>query len=78
VLVGLARRGALTRRGLVTGAFGVVYGLARIVCEFFRDPDPNLEKLGHGLTMGMVLSAPMVIIGLGVIAWSLSPRRTSA
>ena len=50
----------------MTGAFGVVYGVARIVCEFFRDPDPNLEGLGHGLTMGMVLSAPMIVIGLAV------------
>ncbi|HXT07841.1 MAG TPA: prolipoprotein diacylglyceryl transferase [Roseiarcus sp.] len=77
VLLALARRGGLTRRGLVTGAFGVIYGLARIFCEFFRDPDPNLEKLGHGLTMGMVLSAPMVVIGLGVIVWSLRANRTS-
>ena len=77
VLLVLARRGGLTRRGLITGVFGVIYGLARIFCEFFRDPDPVLEKLGHGLTMGMVLSAPMVIVGLGVVAWSLSPRRAS-
>jgi phosphatidylglycerol:prolipoprotein diacylglycerol transferase len=73
----IARRGGLTRRGLLTGAFGVIYGLARIFCEFFRDPDPYLERLGGGLTMGMVLSAPMVAIGLGVIVWSLrgSPAR---
>jgi phosphatidylglycerol:prolipoprotein diacylglycerol transferase len=73
----LARRGGLTRRGLMTGAFGVIYGLARIFCEFFRDPDPNLEKLSGGLTMGMVLSAPMIVIGLGVIAWSLRARETA-
>jgi phosphatidylglycerol:prolipoprotein diacylglycerol transferase len=78
VLMILARRGALMRRGLVTGAFGVVYGLARIVCEFFRDPDPYLEKLGHGLTMGMVLSAPMVVSGAAVIVWSLGGSRARA
>ena len=71
VLWMLVRRGGLTRRGLVTGAFGVIYGLARIVAEFFRDPDPVLEQLGHGLTMGMALSAPMVVIGLIFIAHSL-------
>ncbi len=64
----LVRRGGLTRRGLVTGAFGVIYGLARIAAEFFRDPDPALEQLGGGLTMGMALSAPMVIVGLLIIA----------
>ena len=67
----LTRRGGLQRRGLVTGAFGVCYGLARIVSEFYRDPDPDLEKLSHGLTMGMVLSAPMVVIGAAIIFWSL-------
>jgi phosphatidylglycerol---prolipoprotein diacylglyceryl transferase len=74
----IARRGGLKRPGLVTGAFGVIYGLARIFSEFFRDPDPYLEKLGHGLTMGMALSAPMVVIGLGVIVWSLGRSRTRA
>ena len=63
--------GALRRPGLISGAFGALYGLARIFCEFFRDPDPRLEELGGGLTMGMVLSAPLVIIGLGLMAWSL-------
>ena len=74
----LARRGGLTRRGLLTGAFGVFYGIARIVCEFFRDPDPNLEQLGHGLTMGMVLSAPMIVIGLTFVVWSFQTRRAPA
>ena len=37
--------------------------LARIFCEFFRDPDPRLEDLGGGLTMGMLLSAPLIVIG---------------
>jgi len=78
LLYGLARSGGLARRGLVTGAFGVVYGAARIICEFYRDPDPNPLGLGGNLTMGMVLSAPMVIIGLAVIGWSLKRGPTPA
>jgi phosphatidylglycerol---prolipoprotein diacylglyceryl transferase len=70
ILWALTRRGGLQSCGLVTGAFGVVYGTSRIICEFFRDPDPNLEALGGGLTMGMLLSAPMVLIGLGLILWA--------
>jgi phosphatidylglycerol---prolipoprotein diacylglyceryl transferase len=73
-----ARFGALRRPGLLAGAFGVLYGLARIFCEFYRDPDPRLEDLGGGLTMGMVLSAPLVIIGLGLIGWSLRKVRGGA
>ena len=45
-------------------------GLGRIASEFFREPDPQLEALAHGLTMGMVLSAPMIVIGLWLIVRS--------
>jgi phosphatidylglycerol:prolipoprotein diacylglycerol transferase len=71
ILCFATRLGALRRRGLISGAFGALYGSARIFCEFYRDPDPRLEDLGGGLTMGMVLSAPLVIIGVGLMAWSL-------
>ena len=77
VLFALARWGALRRPGLIAGAFGVLYGAARIASEFFREPDPRLEDIGRGLTMGMVLSAPMIVIGLGLIAVSLSGKRSS-
>ena len=78
ILAAAARGGALRRPGLIAGGFGVLYGLARIASEFFRDPDPVLEDLGHGLTMGMALSAPMIAIGLGLIAWSLRVREAPA
>jgi len=72
VLLAIAIRfGALKRPGLVTGLFSLGYGLARIFCEFFREPDPDLEKLANGLTMGMALSLPMVLIGIALIAISL-------
>ena len=57
ILYALAQNGALRRPGLLTGVFAIVYGAARIFSEFFREPDPRLEDLGRGLTMGMVLSA---------------------
>jgi phosphatidylglycerol:prolipoprotein diacylglycerol transferase len=63
--------GALRRPGVITGVFAIVYGAARIFSEFFREPDPRLEELGRGLTMGMVLSLPLIVAGLGVLAWSL-------
>ena len=71
-LLGLCiRAGALKRRGLVLGMFMVGYGIARNIGELFREPDPQLEKLAHGLTMGMVLSWPMILIGVVVIAHAL-------
>ncbi|MCP1337478.1 prolipoprotein diacylglyceryl transferase [Futiania mangrovi] len=62
------RREALERPGLVTGVFLIGYGLSRIVVETVREPDAHigyLVPLGWtGVTMGMVLSLPMVLIGL--------------
>lgn len=56
--------GALRRPGLVTGLFCAGYGVARIICEFFREPDPQLGFLFGDATMGMVLSLPLIAIGL--------------
>lgn len=78
ILSAATRAGALKRPGLIAGGFGVLYGIARIIAEFFRDPDPRLEDLGHGLTMGMLLSAPMILIGLGLMLWSARDREARA
>ena len=61
------RFGALKRPGLVTGLFGSGYGFARIACELFREPDPQLGFLFGGATMGMLLSLPLIAIGLVLI-----------
>lgn len=65
------RMGALRRPGLVIGLFAVGYGIARIACEFFREPDPQLGFLFGGATMGMLLSLPMIAVGLVFIFWAL-------
>jgi phosphatidylglycerol:prolipoprotein diacylglycerol transferase len=71
ILALLARSGAYRRPGLVTGVFGAGYALSRIFCEFFREPDPQLGFLFGGFaTMGMLLSLPMLAIGLLLIARS--------
>jgi len=67
----LVRSGALKRRGLVTGAFAVGYGVARITCEFFREPDAQLGFLWGGLTMGMLLCIPLILAGTAVLAFAL-------
>jgi phosphatidylglycerol:prolipoprotein diacylglycerol transferase len=63
----LLRAGALKRPGLVIGCFAVGYSMARIACEFFREPDPQLGFLWGGLTMGMLLSVPLLLTGLAFI-----------
>jgi phosphatidylglycerol:prolipoprotein diacylglycerol transferase len=74
VLALAARAGAFQRPGLVAGIFGTCYGLARIICEFFREPDPQLGFLFGGATMGMVLSVPVIVIGLILIGLSTRQR----
>jgi phosphatidylglycerol---prolipoprotein diacylglyceryl transferase len=71
ILAVMIRMGALKRPGLVLGSFILIYGIARIIGEHFREPDPQLGFLWRGLTMGMLLSVPMVIVGtiMVVMAW---------
>jgi phosphatidylglycerol:prolipoprotein diacylglycerol transferase len=66
----LVRGGALKRPGTIIGAFAVIYGLARITAEMFREPDPQLGFLYGGMTMGMLLSVPMIVAGIGFILWA--------
>jgi phosphatidylglycerol---prolipoprotein diacylglyceryl transferase len=62
----------LKRPGFVAGAFVAWYGLARILVEFFREPDRQLGYLSGGwLTMGMMLSLPMVLAGV----WAMATAR---
>ncbi len=69
---------ALARPGLVTGVFGIGYGLSRILVEFFREPDPQIGYIAGGwLTMGMVLSLPLVLAGAGFVAASRRRRATT-
>lgn len=67
----LIRGGALKRPGLIIGAFAVVYALARSFCEFFREPDAQLGFLWGGATMGMLLSVPLFLAGVGFIVYAM-------
>ena len=61
--------------GFVCGAFVAGYGTARIFVEFFREPDQQIGYLmGGWLTMGMVLSAPMVLAGI----WAMTTAKPAA
>ncbi len=63
--------------GVVSGTFLLCYGLARFTVEFFRQPDANRGFIAFDwMTMGQLLSLPMILAGLALIAWGLkqSPR----
>jgi len=67
----LVRSGALKRPGVVTAIFFIGYGVARSICEFFREPDVQLGFLwGSGwLTMGMLLCIPLILAGIVLLAF---------
>jgi phosphatidylglycerol---prolipoprotein diacylglyceryl transferase len=71
ILALMIRAGALKRPGLILGSFIAIYGMMRIIGEFFREPDPQLGFLWGGLTMGMLLSVPMIVAGAIIIVASL-------
>lgn len=52
------------RRGLLTGVFLTGYGLARIFAECYREPDSFLGYFAGFLTMGQILSFPVLAFGL--------------
>ncbi len=62
----------LRRPRFTCGAFVAGYACCRIFAEFFREPDPQLGYLyGGWLTMGMVLSVPMLLVGV----WAMASAR---
>ncbi|PJG85247.1 prolipoprotein diacylglyceryl transferase [Conservatibacter flavescens] len=61
--------------GSVAGLFLFFYGLFRFIVEFFREPDPQLGLyFGQHISMGQILSTPMIIGGLAIIFWAYKAR----
>jgi phosphatidylglycerol:prolipoprotein diacylglycerol transferase len=57
--------------GAVSGLFLLCYGLFRFAVEFVREPDVQLGYLAFGwVTMGQVLSLPMILLGIGLLWWA--------
>ena len=83
------RKGWLSHPGRTAGLFFAGYGAARFVVEFVRQPDAQFVSDGNplglawhvggfGLTMGQILSLPMIIVGLWFIARSRHARASAA
>jgi phosphatidylglycerol:prolipoprotein diacylglycerol transferase len=65
----------LRRPGLVTGLFGIWYGFSRIAIEFVRLPDEQIGYLyGGWLTLGMLLSLPLILGGLTLVVIAMRAR----
>ena len=62
--------------GRVSGLFLMCYGVFRFIVEFVRQPDAHIGYLAfEWLTMGQVLSIPMVLLGLGIFFLPMQPAK---
>ena len=68
LLWALARSGLGRRPGFLTGAFCAAYGVVRMLAEVFRQPDAHIGFIAGGLTMGQLLSVPLLVLGLYLMA----------
>ena len=76
VLFALSRKRPPRARGTFLGVFLVLYGTFRFLMEFVREPDVQLGYLWGGwLTMGQLLSLPLVLVGVGVLVYACVAKR---
>ncbi|WP_428647432.1 prolipoprotein diacylglyceryl transferase [Roseibium sp.] len=64
----------LKKPGFLAGAFALGYGVLRSVGEYYRVPDAQIGYLSGILTMGMLLSLPMIAAGLAAMIWAASRK----
>lgn len=69
---------AKARPGVITGGFLVGYGGFRFLVEFVREPDAHLGVLLDLMTMGQILSVPMIIAGVGFILYAMRKAQPSS
>ena len=75
VLFAMSRRRPARSQGTFMGTFLVLYGVFRFLIEFVRVPDAQLGYLFGPVTMGQLLSLPLVVAGIAVLAWARRTKR---
>lgn len=68
----------LQRPGFLAGAFAFGYGVGRSIAELYRVPDAHIGYLSGFLTMGILLSLPMILAGLAAMIWSARRSKGAA
>lgn len=64
------------REGDVFAIFLILYGIFRVFCEYFREPDPQVGYILNMFTMGQILSGVMILVGLFLKFFYLPARKT--
>lgn len=67
ILVWFARRPRPV--GSIGALFCIGYGSFRFIVEYFREPDSHLNLFFNFISMGQILSLPMIIVGIAVLVW---------
>ena len=76
VMFALSRKVPPRKQGTFSGLFLLLYGVFRIAVEFVREPDVQIGYLyGGWLTMGMVLSIPLVLLGIALLIYAKITKR---
>jgi len=70
-LIALAVLGRHRRPGLNVGVVLTTYAVGRFLGEFFREPDSHMGFIALGLSMGQLLTLPVLAVGLGFLWWAL-------
>lgn len=76
LLFALSRKCPPRPQGTFLGVFLIVYGCCRFLVELVRQPDAQIGYLWGGwLTMGQVLSVPLVLVGIGVLIYAVRAKK---
>ena len=71
ILYSMSRKKPPLPQGTYIGTFLILYGVFRILIEFVRQPDAQIGYLfGNWLTMGMLLSVPLILAGVGFLIYA--------
>lgn len=54
---------------VISGLFLLGYGSFRFIVEYYREPDDHLREMAEFISMGQLLSLPMILGGIGIIVW---------
>jgi phosphatidylglycerol:prolipoprotein diacylglycerol transferase len=68
-----------SKSGFLSGLFLTLYAFARAFIEQFREPDENIGLLfGANITMGQILSLPVLLAGIGIIIFALKKNKSNS
>jgi phosphatidylglycerol---prolipoprotein diacylglyceryl transferase len=74
VRIGTHRFSILQRPGRASGIFALGYGVSRIFIEYFREPDAHVGYIAGFVTLGMIYSLPLVLVGVWLLLRSRQTR----